>query len=303
MHNPASLSMPVMTESAPSPAGPLWLRALARLPLPLLRAAGWVLGATLYVAAPRRRRIVETNLAACFPDASDAVRRRWTWETFKYFGQSFVDRVWLWHAPEATVRQRMTLHGAEQLPQGGALCFAPHFFGLDAGWSALTQASERPWWTLYMPQVRPRIDAWVYQGRQRHDAANLVSRHDGMRPLVRALRDGAAVYLLPDMDLGADNAVFAPFFGVSAATVTTLGRLARSAGVPVLPVVTRLVPRGYEVEVLPAWQGYPSGDDTTDARRMNAELEGWIRAMPGQYHWLHRRFKTRPAGEPGLYRD
>lgn len=295
--------MPVMTDPALSPAGPLWLRALARLPLPLLRAAGWGLGAALYVAAPRRRRIVQANLVACFPTESAAVRRRWTWQTFKHFGQSFVDRVWLWHAPDDTVRRRVALRGAEHLPDGGALCFAPHFFGLDAGWSALTQAGQRPWWTLYMPQVRPRIDAWVYQGRQRHDAARLVSRHDGMRPLVRALRGGAAVYLLPDMDLGADNAVFVPFFGVSAATVTTLGRLARSAGVPVLPVVSRLVRGGYVVDVLPAWQDYPSGDDEADARRMNAELEGWIREMPGQYHWLHRRFKTRQSGEPSLYRD
>lgn len=281
-----------------------WLSWLARLPLPVLRAAGAVLGAALYVGAPRRRRIVAANLSACFPQETPATHRSWTWATFKHFGQSFVDRVWLWHAPPSTLERRLEVVGLEHLPPGGALCFAPHFFGLDAGWTALTRLGQRPWWTLYMPQVQPAIDAWVYAGRQRHAAAHVVSRHDGgMRPLLRAMREGGTVYLLPDMDLGARNAVFAPFFGVRAATVTTLARMAGSAQVPVLPVVSRLVPGGYRVEVLPAWEGYPTGDDVADATRMNAELEGWIRTMPGQYHWLHRRFKTRPPGERPLYRD
>jgi len=102
--------------------------------------------------------------------------------------------------------------------------------------------------------------------------------------------------------LGARDSVFVPLFGVTAATVTSLPRLAKAAGVPVVPWVCRLVPGGYELQVLPPWEHYPSGDDLQDARRMNAELEACIRAMPGQYHWLHRRFKTRPAGEPPLYR-
>ena len=287
----------------PTPTVRPWLRRLAPLPLTVFRSAGWLLGAVLYLGAARRRRIVAQNLALCFPDTPVATRRRWTWDTFKHFGQTFVDRVWLWHGAPDITRSRVTLHGLEHLPTGGVLCFAPHFFGLDAAWSRLTLDSERPWWTLYMPQAHDGMDAWVEVGRQRHASAHLVARHEGMRPLLKALRAGAAVYLLPDMDLGADHSVFVPFFGVTAATVPTLARMAQSARVPVVPVVTRLVSGGYQVEVLPPWTGYPSGDDMADARQMNQQLEAWIRTMPGQYHWLHRRFKTRPPGEPTLYRD
>jgi KDO2-lipid IV(A) lauroyltransferase len=296
--------MPPPVAATPS-ADRRWLSWLARLPLPVLRAAGWVFGAALYLLARRRRRIVAQNLALCFPEATAATRRRWTWETFKHFGQSFVDRVWLWHGPTELMERRVAVTGAlEELASSGAvLHFVPHFYGMDAGWTRLTQSYPRAWWTFYAPQDNPAIDRWVWEGRQRFGAPVLVSKHDGLRSLVRGLRDGAALCLLPDMDLGARDSVFVPFFGVPAATVTTLPRLARAAGVPVVPWICRLVPGGYRVEVLPPWEGYPSGDDEADARYMNEQLEGYVRSMPGQYHWLHRRFKTRPEGEPPLYRD
>lgn len=287
-------------ETAP---GPWWLRWVARLPLSWLRAAGTVVGAVLYLVAARRRAVVRRNLALCFPQASPAQRRRWAWQAFRHFGLAFVDRVWLWHAPPAVVARRVRLEGdwvalSEPGPQ---VLFLPHFVGLDAAWTRLTQAFDRPWATLYAPQSNPTLDAWVRRGRGRFGAPQIVSRRDGVRGVVRALREGAAVCLLPDMDLGAAQSVFVPFFGVPAATVTSLPRLAAAAHAPVIPVVARLDARGYRVWVGPAWADYPSGDDEADAARMNAELQRWIVETPGQYHWLHRRFKTRPPGAPGLY--
>jgi len=291
------------TPPTPAAPGPLWLRLAARLPLPVLRAAGTALGAALYAGAPRRRAIVRRNLALCFPQASAGERRRWTWQTFRRFGQAFVDRVWLWHAPPEVVARRVRLEGnvAALAAAGPKVVFAPHFVGLDAAWTRLTQAVERPWSTLYAPQAIRAMDDWVRQGRARFGAPQIVSRREGVRGLAKSLRAGAAVYLLPDMDLGPKQSVFVPFFGVPAATVTSLPRLAALAGAPVVPVVTRLDRRGYRVQLGPAWVDYPTGDDRADARRMNAELERWIAAEPGQYHWLHRRFKSRPPGMPGLY--
>lgn len=296
--------MPPADSSSPERSAPLWLRLAARLPLPVLRGAGALMGAALYLGARRRRRIAEQNLALCFPEADAAIRRRWAWQTFKHFGQTFVDRVWLWHGPPSLIERRVRLGGELQWVQQPepVLHFVPHFYGMDAGWARLTLSVNRPWWAFYAPQDNPTLDRWVRQGRQRFGAPQLVSKRDGMRSLLRGLRDGAAVCLLPDMDLGARDSVFVPFFGVQAATVTSLPRLAKAAGVPVVPWVCQLVPGGYEVEVLPPWSDYPSGDDAADARRMNEALEGYVRAMPGQYHWLHRRFKTRPPGEPPLYR-
>jgi KDO2-lipid IV(A) lauroyltransferase len=105
------------------------------------------------------------------------------------------------------------------------------------------------------------------------------------------------------MDFGARDAVFVPFFGVPAATVDALPRLAAATGAKVLPVVvTQLgLGAGYVVRFFPVWQGYPSGYVLQDTRRMNQFIEEHARAQPEQYYWLHKRFKTRPPGEKRLY--
>jgi Kdo2-lipid IVA lauroyltransferase/acyltransferase len=97
--------------------------------------------------------------------------------------------------------------------------------------------------------------------------------------------------------------VFVPFFGVAAATITGLSRIAKLAGARVLPVVTRQLPggAGYEVRIYPAWENFPSEDLTADAKRMNAFIEARVRETPEQYLWTHKRFKTRPPGEARLY--
>jgi Kdo2-lipid IVA lauroyltransferase/acyltransferase len=303
----AVCSPPLLPLTATVPVLPRpyrWLAVLACLPLAWLRWAGALFGWVLWVFAVQRRRVVVRNLALCFPDLSARAQRRLVQEVFVRFGQAFVDRVWLWHGTPAQHRQRLQLSGDLSVLQqaGPVLVFAPHFVGLDAAWSALSARIDRDWMTLYSPQIRPALDRWVRQGRQRVGRVQLVARRQGIRPLVKGLREGAALYLLPDMDLGPRNAVFAPFFGHPAATVTSLPRLAGLAGAPVVPVLARLTPQGYAIEVLPPWAGYPGGDDAADAATMNERLEGYIRSMPGQYHWLHRRFKTRPPGEASLYR-
>ena len=285
------------------PPGPLWLRLLARLPLPLWRRLGALLGALLYLLARRRRHIAQRNLELCFPEATPAQRRRWVWQTFRHFGQSALDRVWLWHASPARIRQRVQLIDPAQALQlrGPVVFFAPHLSGLDACWTRITLEVERPWITVYSPQKRPWMERWVNQGRARFGAPLLHSRRENIRPVRRGLHQGAALMLLPDMDLGPQNAVFVPFFGVPAATVTALSRYASAAQAPVVSLFCRMTASGYCLEVSPPWPDFPSGDDSADAQRMNAALEQAVRISPGQYHWLHRRFKSRPEGEPGLY--
>jgi KDO2-lipid IV(A) lauroyltransferase len=131
----------------------------------------------------------------------------------------------------------------------------------------------------------------------------LVSRQDGIRPLVRVMREGLPFYYLPDMDFGPRDSVFVPFFGVPTATITGLSRIARLAGAAIVPVATRQLPggRGYVVQFYPAWENFPTDDPQADARRMNAFIEERVREMPEQYHWLHKRFKTRPPGVERVY--
>ena len=280
-----------------------FMRLLARLPLPVLRALGAGLGRLLYALARRRRHIALVNLRLCYPDWSDARLHDVARRSFVLFSQAFFDRAWLWHAPPAVVRRRLRITGATQdlTREGAVVMFAPHFYGMDAGGSAVMDQIERPACTIYSTQSNPAVDAWMRAGRLRFGQATLLSRQDGVKPIVRALREGKMLYLLPDMDLGPQESIFVPFFGIPTATVPSLPRFAKLGGARVVPVVTRLVPDGYEVRVHPAWQSYPSDDVAADTTRMNAELQTWIDAMPEQYYWVHKRFKTRPAGEPPVY--
>ena len=282
----------------------VWLmRALAPLPLPGLRALGDVLGRLLFALARRRRHIALVNLRLAFPAWSEAERMDVARRSFIAFAQSFIDRAWVWHAPDAVVRQRIRLTGAvdELRRPEAAVLFAPHFYGMDAGGAAIMQQAVAKGGSIYSPQSGAATDAWVRAGRERFGDVVLINRRDGVKPVVKSLREGRYLYLLPDMDLGPEESVFVPFFGVPAATVPSLPRLARLGRARVVPTVTRMTPGGYEVQVHPAWSGYPGDDPVADTALMNRRLEDWIRTMPEQYYWVHKRFKTRPAGEPSVY--
>lgn len=283
--------------------GILFLRALSVLPLPLIRALGWLLGCALYPIARRRQRIVLTNLRLCLPELNERQRRALARRNVVCFTQAALDRAWLWHASPEVARRRLRLTGAiEDLTRPGAVViFAPHFYGMDAGGSAIMQQVARAGSTLYATQPNAALDEWMRQGRARFGDVTPIARAAGPKPILRALREGRMLYLLPDMDLGPRESVFVPFFGVSTATVPSLARFAKLGHARVVPVVTRMTRQGYEARVYPAWDDYPSDDPVADTARMNRELEGYIRAMPEQYYWVHRRFKTRPPGEPGLY--
>ena len=283
--------------------GVLLMQALSHLPLPALRALGAGLGRLLFVLARKRRHVALTNLRLCFPDWSERQRTDVARRSFIGFAQSFLDRAWIWHAPDAVVRQRIRLTGAvdELRKPGAAVVFAPHFYGMDAGGAAIMQQAVQRGSSIYSPQSRPAIDAWVRAGRERFGDVVLINRQGGVKPVVKSLRAGRSLYLLPDMDLGRQESIFVPFFGVPTATAPALPRLARLGQARVVPAVTRMTPHGYEVEVHPAWPGYPSDDVTADTALMNQRLEAWIRAMPEQYYWVHKRFKTRPAGQPSVY--
>ena len=282
----------------------VWLmRALAPLPLPWLRALGDVLGRLLFALARRRRHIALVNLRLAFPAWSEAERMDVARRSFIAFAQSFIDRAWVWHAPDAVVRQRIRLTGAvdELRRPEAAVLFAPHFYGMDAGGAAIMQQAVARGGSIYSPQSGAATDAWVRAGRERFGDVVLINRRDGVKPVIKSLREGRYLYLLPDMDLGPEESLFVPFFGVPAATVPSLPRLARLGRARVVPTVTRMTPQGYEVQVHPAWTDYPSEDVAADTALMNRRLEEWIRAMPEQYYWVHKRFKTRPAGEPSVY--
>jgi len=280
-----------------------WLARSAALPLPWVRALGVLLGWVLYLVVGSRRRVVLTNLRLCFPHWAEAQVRHAARQTFRHFAQAWLDRGWLWHGDEATVRKRLRLCGAVQELQGDSptVIFAPHFVGLDAGWTALTQQLPRHFTTIYTNQANAQADAWILQGRGRFGSPRLFGRIDGVKAIVAALKAGDPLYLLPDMNFGPEESVFVPFYGVDAATVPSLSRFSRLARAKVVPLLARMTPAGYDIEVLPAWTDFPTADSVADTALMNLRLQGYIDTMPTQYYWVHKRFKDRPLGEAAPY--
>ena len=283
--------------------GILVMRLLALLPLAWVRALGRLLGLVLYRLARARRRVVLINLGLCFPQLDERQLRAAARDTFVHFAQAWLDRGWLWNSPPEVLRRRLVLRGALQELEGTVptVIFAPHFFGLDAGWTALTSTSPRSFTTIYSNQVDVVLDAWILAGRKRFGSPRLFGRDDGLKPVVQALRAGQPLYLLPDMNITRQESVFVPFYGVPTATLTSLSRFASLGRAKVVPVITRMTDAGYEVQVLEAWAGFPSGDLTADAATMNRTLQTYIDTMPTQYYWVHKRFKVRPAGAPPVY--
>ena len=292
-----------MVTSAFTQVGIAAMRLLAFLPLPVIRALGRALGWFLYAFVGSRRRVVQTNLGLCFPELSAAARRQLVRQTFVYFAQAWLDRAWLWHAPLVWVRRRLKVTGAvdELLGTEPTVIFAPHFVGIDAGWAALALQVPRLSTTIYTDQSNKGVDQWILQGRQRFGSLRLFGRADGVKPIVGALRAGQPLYLLADMDFGPNDSVFVPFFGVKAATVPSLTRFARLGRAKVLTALARMTDEGYELELTLAWPNFPGDDAVADTARMNANLEQYIAAMPAQYYWVHKRFKTRPCGETSVY--
>ena len=282
----------------------VWImRWLALWPLGALRALGWVLGHLLFALARLRRRIVLVNLALCFPHQTPSQRWHMARQHFVVVSQALLDRAWLWHGSPAQLKRRLQVQGDLTPLQGPlpAVMLAPHFVGLDAGGSTLTQLHGVSMASIYVRQRNAALDEWVRQGRNRSGQVKLHFRHEGVKQILSGLRQGDKLYLLPDMDFGRKESVFVPFFGIPTATVPSLSRFARLGKAQVVTVVTRMTAQGYCMEVGPIWQDFPTEDFMADTARMNRELEALIGTMPTQYYWVHKRFKTRPDGQPGPY--
>ncbi len=280
------------------------LRQLARLDYRWLARLGNALGWALYWLAVPRRRIAHTNLAMCFPQWSDSERKRVARAHFQAFSRSFLDRFILWYGARERIVELCRLenieHFLEPVRAGRpVIVLAPHFVGIDAGGIRLLLEHPKIA-SMYARQKSEALNDAMTRGRSRFQGTMLL-RNEGLRPAVRWLREGGVFYFLPDMDLGGRDALFVPFFGVPAATVTSVARLAKLTGAVVVPLVTRLTDTGYVACFYPAWQDHPVDDLPAATRQMNAFIESRVLEMPEQYLWTHRRFKTRPPGEASPY--
>ena len=280
----------------------LWL--LHFLPLPVLALVGEGLGLLAYTLGRERRRVARTNLRLCFPELNPVARERLVRGHFRALSRSFFEHGILWWSSAARIRRLVRIEGEQHLAamQGQPLILlAPHFVGLDMGGLRLSLDMQVA--SLYSKQKNPVTDRLLLRGRLRFNAPRLFSRQDSVRGVVKAIRAGLPFYYLPDMDFGRRDSIFVLFFGVPTATITGVSRLASLARAKVLPAVTQQLPggQGYALKFYPAWENFPTDDVAADARRVNAFIEDRVREIPEQYFWVHKRFKTRPEGEPRVY--
>jgi KDO2-lipid IV(A) lauroyltransferase len=282
----------------------VWL--LHWLPLPVLAAVGRGIGRLLHVFGRSRRVVALRNTELCLPELTPAQRRQLVREHFQWLGRSLLERGVLWYASPARLRRLIHVEGDVQLAERSAqpvMWLVPHFMGLDIAGVATQLFQKRLVASIYQAQSNPVLDVAMRNGRLRFKQGDVFSRHESALPLVRAVKRGYAFFNLPDMDFGARDAAFVPFFGIPAATLLAPSRMARSLKMTVQPVVAEMLPggRGYRVRFLPPWTDWPTDDAEDDTRRMNLWIESEIRRCPAQYLWVHKRFKTRPPGEPSLY--
>lgn len=282
--------------------GLMWL--LHWLPLPVLGRFGEAIGSLLFMLLKKRRDIALTNLRLCMPELTEAARVRLARQHFQGYSRSVWERAILWWAPEARLRRLITVETAvplAQLQQRPTIVLCPHFVCLDvAGVAAML---ELDLCSMYVPQKNKAFDDVLRRGRTRFRQVRLFSRKEGVKPIMRAMREHLPYFMLPDMDFGAKDAQFVPFFGIPAATLTAPGRIAAATGATVVPVVATFLPNyaGWRVKFYPAWEDYPGDDMGAAARRMNAFIEERVREAPSEYFWTHKRFKTRPEGEASPY--
>lgn len=277
---------------------------VARLPQAALLAAGAILSWLATPLLARRRRIARRNLALCFPELDDPARARLLRETLRDTVRGVLETLRAWFATSDGLRGLSLVEGLEHLAAAraggrGVLLVTGHMPHFELAGRLLGEASGQPVALHARRHNAPCLDRWIDAARRRAFATTIAKKDK--QGLLAALRDGHAVLYLGDQDFSYHNA-FVPFFGVRAATVTALPELMAQSGAVALPTWMQRMPDGrYRLRIEPQWPGWPSGDPVADAARYMAELEAVVRETPAQYLWVHRRFKTRPPGEPDLY--
>jgi KDO2-lipid IV(A) lauroyltransferase len=274
------------------------------LPFRVIVAIGNGLGTLAYPFAAERRRVGDINLKLCFPDMGEEERKKLLRAHFSMFMRGLIERSIVWWSRAERINSLIRVEGVEHFETVKGqpmILLTPHFVGMDTGGQWIAQQVDTV--CMYSKQKNLYLTDLLLQKRARFRTQHLYARQEGLRPILKGMKKGLPFIYPPDQDQGVRDGAFIPFFGVPAATMTSVPRIALMTGAKVVPSITRLLPggEGYVLTFYPAWDNYPSGDDIADARRMNAFIEDRIREMPEQYFWLHKRFKTRPEGAEKFY--
>ncbi|NZA26959.1 LpxL/LpxP family Kdo(2)-lipid IV(A) lauroyl/palmitoleoyl acyltransferase [Luteimonas sp. SJ-92] len=282
---------------------PAWIgiglmAALARLPWSWQRALGRLLGGALRVLLASRRRVAERNLELCFPELDPSARAALLRAHFASLGTGVFEFARAWWGSVAPLRRGLVVEGLEHLQAAraggrGVIVVSGHFTTLEV--CGRLMCDHAPLAGMYRPHSQPAMEWAVRRGRARYAAA-MFPKQD-VRGTVRHLKRGGLLWYAPDQDPSRGDAVYVPFFGQPAHSLTSTHQLARLSGAAVVLFQhERRGDGGYTLRLLPALAEFPSGDAAADTARVVAGIETMARAAPAQYLWIHRRFKRRPDG-------
>jgi KDO2-lipid IV(A) lauroyltransferase len=282
-----------------------WLaKRVAALPQAWLLRLGAVLAWLSWPLLGRRRRYARRNIALCFPELDARAQRQLLRATLRATVTGVLESLRGWFAPAATLRGLVEVEGLEHIAAaradgGGVLLVTGHSPHLELGGRLLSEALGAPIDIVVRRNNSPCMERFI-DGARRRAFAGTIAKKD-VRGLLRALSGGHLVAFAGDQDFNYQLA-FVPFFGIPPATFTAIPQLAARGNATVLPYWFQREADGrYRLWIEPPWRDWPSGDASADAARYMAELERVVRRHPEQYLWVHRRFKTRPPGEPDLY--
>lgn len=280
----------------------LWLAT--RLPYSVQMNMGSVLGRVLYYVMPWRRIVAQTNVRLVYPELSEKENTKFVKQNFRFMGKSLFEASLGWWADSDYLKTLCQIEGLDNLQnamaQGkGVILLSAHFTCLEIG--ARLISIYQPINVTYKSSKNPLYEAMLKGCREKN--FNLaIQRHD-VRAFINSLKQNNVVWYAPDQDFGVRHSVFAPFMGINTATLTATSRFAKISGALVVPFFPQQLDnnKGYKLSLLPALDGFPSGDDEVDAIRINNLIEEQVKKIPQQYLWVHCRFKTRPEGEPPVY--
>ncbi len=283
------------------------LRALVALPWSWNLALGRGLGRLGQRFAGKRAAIARRNLARCFPEQSAEEREALLRRHFESLGMALFETGLAWWTSPARLARHLDVVGREHLDAAlagghGVILVVAHATLMElSGRFIASLLGDHPRALMYRPADNPVLER-VLSARRRKTMGELIARDD-VRDMVRRLRRGEIVWYASDQNYGGPHSVFAPFFGVLAATNPGASRLARLGRAPLLFAHTRRVDDHgrYCLVFEPGPTDFPGDSPRDDAARINAVIERWVREAPEQYLWIHRRFKTRPTGEPPFY--
>lgn len=284
----------------------LWCLIVNILPLPILIWLGRQLGTLLYKLGGSRRRIAEKNISLCYPELSEQERAKLVLRVMQETAIAVFESGAAWFWPDWRFKGKYKISGIEHIENAinnekGVLFLGIHFTTIEIG-AAIVNLNF-PISGFYRPHKNAIYEYLQAVGRTRRNRNSTVIPNNDVRGIIKSLRSGKIINYAPDQDYGRDRSVFAPFFGVQAATVKAPSQLAQAGKAEVIPWTTKRNPESnkYIIEIHPPVTDRLNKSEQEDAEFINKFIEQQVRSNTSQYLWVHRRFKTRPENEPRFY--